>query len=278
MARVQSNPWGWLAAGAAALYLLARATPISAAGWAAGGAYLLASAVLLARGLARRRPLRFGPANTATAARSTLIGLVTALVASSFTQPVPPWLLVALAAPALALDAVDGWLARRTGTASALGARFDMEVDSFALLALSVYVAPLLGWWVLAIGLMRYVFVAAGWVLPALNATLPPRYWRKVVTAACGIALALAAAQILPTAASASAVAGALALLVESFGRDVLWLLRTAHAARDAGGEDVSAAVPLRWRRSPAGRPARSSGGIARPSRPERRGTSRSST
>ena len=71
---------------------------------------------------------------------------------------------------ALALDAVDGWVARRTGTVSALGARFDMEVDAFLILVLSGYVAPTLGGWVLAIGLMRYAFVAAGWVLPWLRA------------------------------------------------------------------------------------------------------------
>ena len=40
------------------------------------------------------------------------------------------------------LDAVDGQVARRTGTVSALGARFDMEVDAFLILVLSVYVAP----------------------------------------------------------------------------------------------------------------------------------------
>ena len=39
-------------------------------------------------------------------------------------------LLVALAAVALVLDAVDGRVARRTGTVSPFGARFDMEVDA----------------------------------------------------------------------------------------------------------------------------------------------------
>ncbi len=39
--------------------------------------------------------------------------------------------LVALASAALVLDAVDGQVARRTGTATALGARFDGEVDAF---------------------------------------------------------------------------------------------------------------------------------------------------
>ena len=49
--------------------------------------------------------------------------------------------LVVLAAVALVLDGVDGQVARRTGTVSALGARFDMEVDAFLMLVLSVYVA-----------------------------------------------------------------------------------------------------------------------------------------
>ena len=107
-------------------------------------------------------------------------------------------LLIGLVVPALVLDAVDGWVARRTGTMTELGARFDMEVDAFLLLVLSAYVAPILGLWVLAIGLMRYVFVAAGWVLPWLRLQLPYRYWRKVVTAVQGIALTLAASGLIP--------------------------------------------------------------------------------
>ena len=92
-------------------------------------------------------------------------------------------MLVALTAVALVLDAVDGWVARRTETASALGARFDMEVDAFLILVLSVYVARSAGAWVLAIGAARYAFVAAGWLLPWLRGSPPPRYWCKVVAA-----------------------------------------------------------------------------------------------
>ena len=77
-----------------------------------------------------------------TLARATLAVGVAALAADSFTRDTPVALLVTLAAVALALDAADGWMARRTGTASALGARFDGEVDAFLILALSVYVAP----------------------------------------------------------------------------------------------------------------------------------------
>ena len=107
-----------------------------------------------------------------------------------------------------------------------LGARFDMEVDAFLLLVLSVYVAPELGWWVLSIGLLRYAFVAAGWLLPWMRATLPPRYWRKVVTAVAGIALTIAASGLLPAWAALAVTLVALGLLLESFGRDVIWLFR----------------------------------------------------
>ena len=37
-----------------------------------------------------------------------------------------------------ALDGVDGWLARRSGIASAFGARFDMEIDALLILVLAV--------------------------------------------------------------------------------------------------------------------------------------------
>jgi phosphatidylglycerophosphate synthase len=115
-------------------------------------------------------------------------------------------------------------VARRTGTASALGARFDMEVDASLLLVLGVYAARPFGGWVLAIGAMRYAFVVATWILPWMRRSLPPRYWRKVVAATQGIVLVFAAADVLPRPLTAAALAVALVLLVESFGRDVVWL------------------------------------------------------
>jgi phosphatidylglycerophosphate synthase len=158
-----------------------------------------------------------------TAVRSTLVGMITGLVVASFVAAIPVGLLVALAVPALLLDAVDGWVARRTNSASELGARFDMEVDAFLLLVLSAFVSQGIGVWVLAIGLMRYAFVVAGWIFPWLRRRLPFRYWRKVVTAVQGIALTIAATG-LARGFDVLVVALALGLLVESFGRDVAWL------------------------------------------------------
>jgi phosphatidylglycerophosphate synthase len=184
----------------------------------------------LARGVHRYRPHRLGPADWVTLARATLAVGVAALVADSFEEPVPVTMLVTLSSFALVLDAVDGWIARRSKSASALGAQFDGEVDAFLILALSVYVAPSSGAWVLAIGAARYAFFAAGWLLPWMREPLPPRYWRKVVAAIQGIVLTIAAAEVLPRALTQAALAGALALLCESFGRDVLWLWSHRHA------------------------------------------------
>ena len=125
---------------------------------------------------------------------------------------------------ALILDAVDGQVARRTGTATVLGARFDMEVDAFLILVLSVYVARSVGAWVLAIGVMRYAYLVATWAWCWMRASPPPRYWRKVVAAVQGVVLVVVAADVLPEPLEVAAVVVALALLVESFGRDVAWL------------------------------------------------------
>ena len=116
-------------------------------------------------------------------------------------------MLVAIAIVALVLDAVDGQVARRTGTSSGLGARFDMEVDAFLILVLSVYVARSMGAWVLAIGAMRYAFVVASWALRWMRGPLPPRYWRKVVAATQGVVLVVVAADVLPAPLTVAALA-----------------------------------------------------------------------
>jgi phosphatidylglycerophosphate synthase len=166
---------------------------------------------------------RLGPADWVTLARATLAIGVAALIADSFAAPEPVALLVSLAAVALVLDAVDGWVARRTRT-TAKGAQLDAEVDAFLILILSVYVAQSAGAWVLAIGAARYVFLAAEWALPWMREQLPPRFWRKTVAALQGIVLTIAAAHLLPPAVIQTALVLALALLAESFGRDVWWL------------------------------------------------------
>ena len=197
---------------------------LSAGGWLAGVACGLGVNLAVQRGLARSGAQRPGPADWVTLARATLACSVAALVVESFDGPAPVPTLVGLAAVGLVLDAVDGTVARRTATASPFGARFDMEVDAFLILVLSVEVARTVGPWVLAIGAARYVFVGAGWVWPWLTEPTPPRYWCKVVAAIQGIVLTGAVADVLPGNGTELVLAVGLALLGESFGRDVWWL------------------------------------------------------
>jgi len=220
---------------------VALAGPVPLVGPVALGVALACAVVVclaLAVGLARHRRDRLGPADKITLTRALLACAVAGLTAQSFGRPqasaatTATTTVVLLASVALVLDGVDGAVARRTGTVSALGARFDMETDAFLIAVLSVPAALSYGPWVLAIGAARYVFVAAGWVAPWLRGPLPPRYWRKVVAAVQGVVLTVAAAHVLPAAGTRAALAVALILLAESFGRDVVTLWRARRPAR----------------------------------------------
>jgi phosphatidylglycerophosphate synthase len=169
------------------------------------------------------------PASWVTLARAALAAGVAVLAVLSGSAA----LVVALATLALALDAVDGWVARRTGAVTEAGARFDGEVDAFLILALSVYVAPEYGAWVLAIGAARYVFLAGELMLPWMRAPLPRRRWRVVVAATQGVVLTVAAAGVLPRGLTQALLAAALAALLASMGECAWWLWRRRHA-RDA--------------------------------------------
>ena len=235
--------------GAQLALLAALSAGLGLGAWSlAGLAYAVGLCALLGAAARRAKARTLGPADLVTLARAALVAGVTALVADGFGSGEPSVValvvLVVLATVALALDAVDGRVARRTGTASALGARFDMEVDSFLVLVLSVHVASLLGPWVLAIGVMRYVFVAASWSLPWMRASLPPRYTAKLVAALQGIVLIVATAEVLPHAVAATLVGVALGVLICSFGRDVRWPLRRADRSPAVDAQQGPRPVP----------------------------------
>jgi phosphatidylglycerophosphate synthase len=245
----QAGPATGLIAQVLLLAILATTAGLGTAGRVVGVACAVTMAAALARALARGRGNRLEPASWVTLIRATLAVGVAALAADSFAHDTPVALLVTLVAVALALDLTDGWLARRTGTASALGARFDGEVDAFLILALSVYVAPAYGGWVLAIGAARYLFLAGEWLLPWMRAPLPERRWRKLVTAAQGVVLTVAAAGVLPRALTQALLLAALVLLAASFGECVWWLWQHRHATRDrvqAGDAGPPERGPLR--------------------------------
>jgi phosphatidylglycerophosphate synthase len=219
---------------------LAGANGLTPAGILTGGAYGLVLCGMLAVGLRRAGMRGMGAANVVTLSRAILVGGVTALVVTSFSHPVGTLTLVAVAGVALALDGVDGQVARRTGCSTALGARFDMEIDAFLILVLSVYAGDRFGWWTVALGAYRYVFLAASWGLPWMTAALPPRFSRKVVAALQGVVLALVTADVLPGVVALAALLAALAALTWSFARDVAWL-HAASRVREAARQRWSA-------------------------------------
>jgi phosphatidylglycerophosphate synthase len=204
---------------------------LGAAGWTTGVGFGCITCAALTWGLHRMGADAFRPADWVTLTRATLVGCVAALITDSFHRQAPVDVLVAVATVALVLDAIDGQVARRTSTVTPLGARFDMEVDAFLILVLSVYAARSMGVWVITIGAMRYAYVVAGWAMPWMRRPLPLRYWRKVVAATQGIVLVAATSGLLPTSLMVAALMGALGLLLESFGRDVAWLWRRRVAA-----------------------------------------------
>lgn len=203
MKRAEVRPWQPLATGA-----LVETAGLAAAGgvgllmplpaFGAGLGYAGGAAVILAYWTRRR----FGAANLVTLARVVgtcwVIGLTLQAVLGHLS-PTGLGLMVVVGATCWVLDGVDGRVARARGETSAFGARFDMETDAALNLALSLAVVVLgvAGWWVLAVGGLRYAYVAASWVAPArirsaLRRPLPFHYSRKVVAVVQGVALLLA--------------------------------------------------------------------------------------
>jgi phosphatidylglycerophosphate synthase len=207
--------------------VLARQADWAGAHVAAGlAAYAAVSGVIAAAAGVERGMAGFGIANQVTLLRAGLVCLVSGALLAR-----PPslqgWSLAALVAAALSLDAVDGWLARRFGVASRFGARFDLEIDALLILILAVLVwqTGRVGPWVLAIGLLRYAFVLAGWLLPCLRRPLPPSRRRQAVCVQQGVTLLLCLLPPVGTTLASVGAGVALAALLASFAVDIIYLV-----------------------------------------------------
>ena len=139
-------------------------------------------------------PGRLGAANAITLARLVIFAGLggVATVSLAFVPEAGAALGHALGwAPALAYglaalaDGLDGFVARRTGTESAFGARLDAETDALGMAAASgivVLLAGVLPFWYLLAGFGRYLFGAALFVERRLGrrlADLPPSPFRR---------------------------------------------------------------------------------------------------
>lgn len=225
------------------LALTVAGLPLSAAGGLAlsgghGAGMVLSSILFMAmagltfRALARGFPHdRLGLCNAITLFRAAL----TAAVAGPLAVPGLlaadqrlAWIVLAVATLSLSLDGVDGWLARRSRLVSDFGARFDMEVDSVLALVLAclALVHDKAGVWVLALGAMRYAYLAAALVWPWLGGALPQRFRRKLICVVqIAVLIALLAPVLTPPFSTFLALAATL-LLAWSFAVDILWLAR----------------------------------------------------
>ena len=213
-----------LAGAARAALPLGDRYPLKAAG-------LFAAVMGLSIGFLRQHHpfAQYGAANQITTLRAMLVALVAALVG----EPKVPAVAVAAVAASLAvtaLDGVDGWLARRHRIASRFGARFDMEIDALLILALSVLAwrHDKAGAWVIASGLLRYIFVAAGALAPWLRAALPASRRRQAICVVQIAALTIVMLPAIQPPASTLLAAVALVALAYSFMADTIWLWRNA--------------------------------------------------
>src|SRR5579871_6126830 len=123
-----------LALAGAALALLALACFMTvrwqfrAADWPKSGLLFLLGALQMLRALPAHHPFdTLGQANGVTLGRGVLVCLLAGLIGER--APAVAAVATALALLVLAMDGVDGRLARRDGTVSDFGARFDMETD-----------------------------------------------------------------------------------------------------------------------------------------------------
>lgn len=232
--------------GASLLHLSAAYVPKVLLLFAAGAALVLL-ALPGSHGVAR-----LGAANYVTIIRGALVVLLAGLAGEHLTgvplsgvqlagmhlvgvygSPALSTVAVIIASVALALDGLDGRLARRCGMASEFGARFDMETDAVfvAVLAVLVWQFGKAGPWVLLSGLMRYLFAAAVALVPRLQRPVPSTFRGKSIAVLQMIALIVALAPFCPPAVSAWIAAFGLIALVLSFALDVAWLLEQPVAA-----------------------------------------------
>lgn len=191
-------------------------------------AVFVIGSLLFASALRRDHPFAVvGPANRITMARGVLTASIAGFLGAS-VDPAAALAIVGIGLVSLILDGFDGKLARSTGLESPFGARYDMETDAFLILLFGLLAWQLdkAGPWVVLSGLLRYLFVASGWVLHWMRGALPPSRRRQTV---CVIQIAVMLAVLLPFVSypvSDLLSAATLALLGWSFAIDVAWLWR----------------------------------------------------
>lgn len=193
---------------------------------------------VVALGWARQRERlhRFGPANSVTFLRAVLVCWIAGAIGQAGSDW-GSWFIVVIGSAALVLDGVDGWLARKYRCESDFGARFDQEIDALLILILAVLAIQTgkAGSWVLLAGLLRYLFIAAAVVIPALAEPLPPSKRRQTICVVTVIALIICLAPVVPAPVANLVAAISVGLLTLSFVVDTVWLLQADTKHKEEG-------------------------------------------
>ncbi|MFB6168017.1 MAG: CDP-alcohol phosphatidyltransferase family protein [Haloferacaceae archaeon] len=205
--------------------LAAVLSPAAATRWSVvAGAVVCLELAYLAVNLDRNRPVgasavrpRLGGANLVTLARGILLAWLAGFAVVEWLGGPLTAVPVALYAGNVALDGVDGALARRRGYVSALGARLDAEFDGIGVLVgVGVAVAAdLLPAAFLLVGVVKYAYLAAGWLVRRRGRALgplPSRASRRPLAALQMLVVtAVLSTLLVPGAATLVAGAGGLA-------------------------------------------------------------------
>ncbi len=171
----------------------------------------------------------FGKANLVTCIR--WVSVVLACLAPART---PRSTVTLLALGIFLLDALDGWLARRSG-ASLFGAHLDMESDALLVLWLALWLHLFggLGLWPLAAGLLRYGYVLSVACFRARRGNEPRSQFARYGFGA--VVIGFLAGVALPNAYGAGlALLGSLWVSL-SFGRSFWWAFRREPKALPGG-------------------------------------------
>ena len=191
--------------------------------------YLFIFMVMLTQLTDHRPSSKFGSANQITLVRAGLVALLCGFIGESLSHLLL-WYAVMIGLLGTMLDGVDGWLARREGLVSRMGARFDMEIDALHILILSVlaFQSNKAGVWVLTAGALRYLFLVVGYFIPWLASELAPSRRRQSVCVIQIVSLIVCLSPAIPAPWSGWIAASGVILLIASFLIDS-WHLARSH-------------------------------------------------
>lgn len=168
----------------------------------------------------------FGLANTVTILRSGLYSIVTGLAVAAPTAAVA-WLPGLCYGVGVALDNLDGMVARTVGQETVLGERLDMTADTAGFVAAPVVAVlwGLLPWWYLSLSAARYVFLGVRWLRRARALPVFERPDSNLGKYLAGVQMGFLTAVLLPAVPTALGWRLAPIVLAPSlavFGRDIL--------------------------------------------------------